>query len=313
MADVNPESCRRCARAVPWLSLWGNFGLAVYKLLVGALGGSAALVADAFHSFADVVGSTGILVATKASAKEPDDRFPYGRGKAEFIGAVFVYTVLFFFGIGIIVSAVRHLLNPALAPPHFVTLLGAIVSVLYNYVMYMYATCVGRRNHSPAILADAFENKADAISSVACIGGIFGAMYVHPAADPIAAIIVGLIILWNCQEQLREAAAGLMDNGLENRDRELIERAVSSRPGVLGIAFLRTRQTGARFWIDVGIEVSGETDMESADRISADVRDTITRHPQCHFAEVYITEPDDDPRHDAVSAAASIPELTEAR
>ncbi len=64
-----PAMCGRCARQVPWYSLFGNLSLAIYKLIVGGLGGSAALVADALHSFADVVGSTGILVATKVSAK----------------------------------------------------------------------------------------------------------------------------------------------------------------------------------------------------------------------------------------------------
>lgn len=140
--------CKRCAGVVPWFSLWGNLGLAVYKLVLGLLGRSAALVADAMHSFADVVGSTGILIATRVSGREPDARYPYGRGKAEFIGAAFVYTVLLFFAAGIVVGAIQTMLEDSPEPPQFFAALGALFSVLYNYLMYKYATCVGRRNNS---------------------------------------------------------------------------------------------------------------------------------------------------------------------
>lgn len=289
MADVDPAMCKRCARMVPWFSFWGNLGLAIYKLIVGVLGRSAALVADAMHSFADVVGSTGILVATRVSAHEPDHRFPYGRGKAEFMGAIFVYTVLLFFAAGIVFTSIRAMMSPALEAPHFVTLLGAVVSVIYNYVMYTYATCVGRRNHSPAILADAFENRADAISSVACILGILGAMFVHPVCDPIAALGVGLIILWNCQEQLRDAVSGLLDAGMEPAHRNAIIRLALEQPHVEGVAEVRSRRTGARYWIDVAILVTESVSVAEADETARRIRDRLGALPICHHAEVYVS------------------------
>jgi len=305
MAEPSRENCGRCARRVPWLSLWGNLGLALYKAVVGTIGGSAALVADALHSFADVIGSTGILVATKVSAKEPDAAYPYGRGKAEFIGAAFVYTLLLFFAGFISYHAIRSLMQPALAAPHFVTLLGAIVSVFYNYIMYSYATCVGKRNGSPAILADAFENRADAISSVACVAGILGAIYIHPMCDPIAALGVGIIIFWNCQEQLREAAHGLMDEGLPRNEVELMRTLATRHEGVVAVSFARSRRTGARYWMDMGIEVADDTSVSRADTIAAAVRDDLRIRPQFHHVEVFVL-PTADHAEDLDEAAASL-------
>ena len=303
---VEPANCRRCAKAVPWFSLWGNLALGVYKLVVGTVGRSQALVADALHSFADVIGSTGILIATKVSSKDPDDYLPYGRGKAEFIGAAFVYTVLLFFAGGISFTAIKSIISGEMHPPHFVTVLGAVVSVLYNFIMYKYATCVGQRNHSPAILADAFENRADAISSVACIGGILGAMFVHPICDPIAALVVGIIIFFNCKEQLIEAAKSLMDGGLEPEDVEKIRGIVARQPGVVGVPFLRTRRTGARFWFDVGIEVSPDTGVEEADRVAMAIRGLVKRHPQSHHVEVYVSSASENHNAGAVDPQKAI-------
>jgi len=281
------EMCRRCARIVPWTSLWGNFSLAIYKIVVGLIGGSAALVADAIHSFADVVGSTGILVATRVSSRTPDERFPYGTGKAEFLGAVFVYTVLFFFAGGIVYHAIGKMLHPDLAPPHFATLLGAFVSIVYNYIMFRYATCVGRRNNSPAIMADAFENKADAISSVACVAGIVGAMYIHPICDPIAALGVGAVIFWNCQQQIREATHGLLDTGLSAADVDHVKQIALKYGGVLDVRFVRSRRTGARYWMDIGLDVPCDLDVDKVDEIAVHIRDELKRNPLCHHVEVF--------------------------
>jgi cation diffusion facilitator family transporter len=169
-----------------------------------------------------------------------------------------------------------------------VTAASAVVSVLYNYLMYKFTTCVGRRNSSPAIMADAFENRADAIASAAVIGGIVAARFVHPICDPIAALIVGLIIFWNCQEQLRKAAEGLMDRGLPPEDMDAITRCAAAQQGVVKVAFIRTRQTGVRYWIDIGVEVSADLTVDLADDIVSTVRRAVSAHPQCHFVEVYV-------------------------
>jgi cation diffusion facilitator family transporter len=288
-APIKPEHCRRCARIAPWFSFWGNLALALHKLVVGVLGRSTALVADAIHSFGDVIGSASVLVATNMSGKKPDHRFPYGRGKAEFISAVFVYVMLLFLATAIMVSSIRSILSDAIEPPHFVTAASAVVSVLYNYVMYKFTKCVGMRNNSPAIMADAFENRADAISSIAVIAGIVAARLIHPILDPIAALVVCLVIFWNCQEQLREAAAGLMDRGLPADRIEIIRRTAEAQVGVSSVTFVRSRQTGVHYWIDLGIDVRAGLTVEEADEIVAAVRTAVARTPQCHFVEVYVS------------------------
>jgi cation diffusion facilitator family transporter len=154
--------------------------------------------------------------------------------------------------------------------------------------MYRFTACAGARNNSPAILADAFENRADALSSAAVIVGIIAAHVVHPVCDPIAALLVGAIIFWNCQERLREAASGLMDRGLPMERIEAIKQSVLGHSHVASVAFIRTRQTGVRFWIDLGIRVPEGLTVEAADRVASAVRGTVAASPQCHYVEVYL-------------------------
>ncbi len=286
-ANSERGPCDRCAKVVPWLSFWGNFGLAVYKLLVGTLGGSSALVADAMHSLADTVGSGGVLIATGVSSRPADAKYPYGRGKAEFISAVYVYTVLAAFSLGVIYAAILQIRSGNADAPHYLTILGAVVSVIYNYLMYRFASCVGLRIHSPAIMADAFENRTDAISSVACIVGIIAALVIHPVCDAITALVVGGLILHNSIEQLREAASGLMDSGLPPAHVADIEARVGRRPEVARVVYVKSRQVGAGYWVDVGIELAAKTTLKKAASVAADIEREIASRTNVSHAEVY--------------------------
>jgi divalent metal cation (Fe/Co/Zn/Cd) transporter len=114
------------------------------------------------------------------------------------------------------------------------------------------------------------------------------ARLIHPICDPIAALIVGVIIFWNCQEQLRKAAEGLMDRGLPEEDVAAIENIAMAQPGVLNVKFIRSRQTGVRYWIDIGIEVKADLTVDEADEVIGAVRLAVSSSPQCHFVEVYV-------------------------
>lgn len=283
------ERCVRCARRVPWITFAGNVGLTIYKGLVGIVGGSSALVADAFHSFTDILGTSVILVSCRISGRPPDESHPYGHGKAEFLSAAFIYVVLCVLSSLIFAGGLLVILRWNLEAPNLVTLLGAAVSVLANLLMHMCGVCAGRRNNSPALLANAFENRADAISSVAVVIGIALAIFVHPVCDPIAAMGVGVIIFGNCVVQLRKALAGLMDESLSTSAVGRIREVALAQRGVQQVTFVKTRPVGARYWVDVGIAVAAGTALCRAEEIARRVRDELlTRSSRFETVEVFV-------------------------
>jgi cation diffusion facilitator family transporter len=274
---------------VPWISFWGNLTMTIYKVVVGFLGGSSALVADGIHSFTDVIGTSAIIFSRTISDQPADSRHPYGHGKAEFLGSAFIYTVLLFLSLGIFAGGLAVMLSDEIAVPRMVTLLAAGVSVFYNVVMYMLGSCAGKKNNSPALLANAFENRADAVSSVACIMGIAGAHVIHPACDPIAAMFVGVVIFVNCIVQLRESLAGLMDESLPHEVVERIRHLTLAQKGVLAVDFIKTRQTGTRFWIDLGIQVDPQLGVTESESIAATVRkELLCRSERLDNVEVFV-------------------------
>ncbi len=283
------ERCIRCGNRVPWISFWGNSTITFYKVSVGFLGGSAALVADGIHSFTDVIGTSVIIGTRKVSDRPADKCHPYGHGKAEFMGSTFIYTVLLFLAGAIFIGGLLVILEGQMKTPRFVTLLAAVVSVTYNVLMYFLGQCAGKRNNSPAILANAFENRADAISSVAVIVGIAAAILVHPICDPIAAMIVGVVIFVNCMIELNKSLSGLMDRALPSEAVRRIKRVALAQDGVIGIDFVKTRQTGSNYWVDLGILVPEDLDVTRSGNIASEVRNELMRRSErFQNVEVYV-------------------------
>ncbi len=281
------ERCARCARRVPWVTFFGNVGLTLYKGTVGIIGGSNALVADAVHSFTDIIGTTVILLSCRVSERPPDESHPYGHGKAEFLSAAFIYVVLTFLATALFVGGLVVILRWELHAPNIVTLLGAGISVYANLMMHKFGVCAGTRNNSPALLANAFENRADAISSVAVVIGIALGIYVHPICDSLAAMGVGVIIFSNCVVQLREALNGLLDRALPEKIVRRIVTVADSHEGVERVAFVKTRAVGAKYWVDLGITIRAGSAMAEAEAIAAELRrDLMTRSK--HFATVEV-------------------------
>lgn len=283
------ERCIRCGSRVPWISFWGNSTITVFKISVGFLGGSAALIADGIHSFTDVIGTSVIIGTRKVSDRPADGCHPYGHGKAEFMGSTFIYTVLLFLAGAIFVGGLLVILGGQIGTPRIVTLLAAAVSVAYNVLMHCLGMCAGKKNNSPAILANAFENRADAISSAAVIVGITAAILINPIWDPIAAMIVGVIIFVNCLIELNKSLSGLMDRALPSEAVGRIRRVALAQEGVRGVDFVKTRQTGSDYWVDLGILVREDLDVARSDKIASAVRNELMRHSEkFQNVEVYV-------------------------
>ncbi|MCP4678537.1 MAG: cation transporter [Deltaproteobacteria bacterium] len=284
------ERCINCGRRVPWISFWGNLAITMYKISVGLLGGSSALIADGIHSFTDVIGTSAILFSRRISDRPADSSHPYGHGKAEFLGSIFIYTVLLFLSGAIFFGGLLMIINGHYTKPRIVTMLAAGVSVFYNVLMYRLGQCAGKKNNSPALLANSFENRADAISSVACIVGIAAAVFIHPICDPIAAMLVGVVIFVNCIIQLKESYTGLMDSSLSIQAVHRIRQLALQNRDVADVEFVKTRQTGTKYWVDLGIRVSRDLLVTRADEIASEIRtEMMRRSERFHSVEVFVS------------------------
>jgi cation diffusion facilitator family transporter len=156
-----------------------------------------------------------------------------------------------------------------------VTLFGALIAVVINEMMFRQSYCAGKQLRSPSLVANAFEKRSDALTSIAVFAGIAGAKLGFHYLDPLAAILVGFYILKFSVKMLIEAFKGLLDTSLEPEAVRGIRGTVEEIGGVQGIDAVRTREIGQQVWIDLEILVDGDASVGDVARIRDDVKRAV--------------------------------------
>jgi cation diffusion facilitator family transporter len=272
---MKSEQCRVCRAEVTWWSIFANIGLSAYKGLLGAMTGSVALVADSLHSAADVVASVVTLFSLKVSDRKANEKYPYGYGNIQFIASSIVGVILILGAIYLMYESVMKIVMDTLEPPSAIAVLGAVVSIIVNELMYRYQGCVGKENNSPAIIANAWDNRSDALSSVGVLIGISFAVLGYPIADVLAALVVGVMVAKIGVELNVEAIEGLMDSSIEMDVLKTIYDIAMDTPKVDGVQFLRGRNVGEDVHVDICVLVKGKLKVNDGDVIAEAVKKRI--------------------------------------
>ncbi len=258
-----------------WVGLVGNTLLSGGKILVGTLAGSAALIADGYHSLADVLSDIGILLSLKAASQPPDEAHPYGHHSFETLGAIVVSVLMLATAGGILFQAISAMILGEHLHPEMPALWASLASVVIKEVMARYTLFVGRIHSSPALLANGAMHRSDAISSLAAAAGIGGAIAGWPILDSIGAFVIALFILHMGWALLRENVMALMDTMPEKELVDEIRQAGQCVNCVQEILDLRVRQRGSWFLVDLRISVHPDHTIETAHNIAHTVEDTI--------------------------------------
>ncbi|MEO5368157.1 MAG: magnetosome biogenesis CDF transporter MamB [Magnetococcus sp. WYHC-3] len=281
------DHCRNCREQVTWYAITNNVFLVFYKGALGVMSGCQALIADAFHSAADVIASVVTMISLKVSNQPADESHHYGHGKVQFVSSGLVGLILVTGAIFILIGAVKSIINGDYAAPDKIALLGVVVSIVANELMFRFQRCVARENNSPAIMANAWDNRSDAISSVGVLVGILFAVFGFPIADAIAAVAVGLVVVRIGAELVMEAVDGLMDAAPEMEELQAIYRAITQVPGVRGIASLRARTMGDSMHVEVDVQVPEVLKVYEGDLI-VDLLQRRVMQEVAHIGEVRI-------------------------
>jgi cation diffusion facilitator family transporter len=247
---------------VIWLGLACNAALAVMKAVIGILGNSKALIADAVNSASDVFGSIAVLIGLKASRKPPDEDHPYGHGKAESIAAIIVSVLLMVVGLEIGLSGVRSIFAGIDEPPGWIALVALIISIVVKEAMFRIQFRIGKKTNSLAIIASSWDHRSDVFASVAALVGVGGAMLGGRLQmewlyylDPAAAIFVSLLVIRVGYKQVMNAIHSAIDHVMHEEDAAEIVQAAGQVPGVLAVDELRARELGPYVIVDVKISV----------------------------------------------------------
>jgi len=282
------QNIRRKREAARW-SLAASGTLLGLKIVVGAVTGSAGILAEAVNSAADLVGSALALLSVRASDEPPDHSHAYGHGKIENLSGAATAALILVGGVFAIGGAVRHLLHPDPLPGlgWGIGVMGASAAV--NFVVSRRLLRVGLETDSPALAADGHHLQTDVVTS---LGVLLGLTLVHVTGklwwDSAAALGVSFLILRVGFGLAAEAVLTLSDAALPPDEERALTAILTAHPEVRGFHKLRTRKSGSHRHVDVHVQIADTHTFVEAHRLTEDLEDRLrlalpNLHPIIHI------------------------------
>jgi cation diffusion facilitator family transporter len=256
-----------------------NTALIGIKLAAGFMGNSQALIADAVHSVSDLFTDAVVLAGLKLGARAPDADHPFGHARLETMASAIVGVALLGAAVFIGYDAVKCLLGNKINHLGPMAIVGAGVSIGAKEGLYWYTVRVGRRINSPAVTANAWHHRSDAMSSVAVLIGVTGAM-IHPQwhfLDGAAALVVSLFIVKVGLTVLWESVREFTDTAPETSVVNEITSCAMNVPGVEGVHDIKVRLSGGWYQMEIHVVVDGDMTVRDGHAIAKEVEQCLAR------------------------------------
>lgn len=256
-----------------WVSVAVNVCLSIAQIGIGIFAKSQGLIADGVHSLTDLVADFVVLFASHHSKKDADENHPYGHQRFENAASFILGLLLLAVGAGMVWAAILKLESPeSIAEVHSIALWMAGAALLAKECLFRYMLAIAKRIKSSMLIANAWHARSDAASSFVVGVGIIGNLAGYPILDPIAALIVGLMILKMGWTFAWDALHDLMDRAVDEIELSAIRETLLKTPGISGVHDLRTRKMGDMIIADVHIEVDASLTVEAGHDIAVDAR-----------------------------------------
>lgn len=262
-----------------------NVILVAFKFIAGIMGNSAAMIADAVHSLSDFITDIIVLAFVHISGKPQDKSHEYGHGKYETLALTLIGVALLAVAIWILYGGATKIatwLNGGrLEAPGMLALWAALLSIVFKEAVYRYSIIKARQLQSPAVEANAWHHRSDALSSVGTALGIGGAIFLGQrwtVLDPLASLVVGAFIVKVSVHLLRDGIGDLMEQSLPDEVEKEILQLVASVSDVEEPHDLRTRRIGNHYAIELHILVDGDITLREAHDKASAVEDLLKSH-----------------------------------
>jgi cation diffusion facilitator family transporter len=270
-------SREKYVRKVTWIGFLINIALASIKFLAGYFGRSQALIADAIHSVTDTVTDFAVIAGSHFWSRPADESHPYGHRRLETLVTVFIGLMLAAAGLGIGWDAVSALREKAASRPGWIAMAAAIVSILTKEALYRWTALAGKKIKSPALAANAWHHRTDAISSIPVVLAVGGAL-IFPSwsfLDQVGAVVVSIFILHAATTIIWPGISELIDAGVPEEMKQEITKIACENSGVQDVHKVRTRYISASILVDMHIVVDGSITVREGHGIADEVENKI--------------------------------------
>ena len=278
-----------------WISVGVNGLLFILKLTIGLMAGAVSMIADAVHTFSDVVTSSVVIWGFKQAEKPADVEHPYGHGRAEYIATLIIAILLCVIGIEIIEASLDRIRNPVLVNAKWWMVIVLAGTIVLKEITARYAEFLSSKIASGTLYADAWHHRTDAISSLLVAGAMIAGIFGYPSVDGWAGVGVAGFLIYTGFEIAKDAVDDLIGKPPTTEEVENIRNIVINVPGVLGAHDITVHSYGQDKFVSVHVEVDAKETTAVAHDISEEVEERLEKamgvEPTVHMDPVHPGNP----------------------
>ncbi|MEV4364863.1 cation diffusion facilitator family transporter [Nonomuraea sp. NPDC049625] len=256
------------------ISLIGLGVTAILQVVIVAISGSVALLADTVHNFADALTAVPLWFAFVLGRRAANRRYTYGYGRAEDIAGIFIVLTIAASAALAGYESIKRLFDPQEITNVGWVFAAGLIGFAGNELVAVYRIRVGRRIGSAALVADGLHARTDGLTSLAVVFSAAGVALGFPLADPIVGLIICAAIVMVLVTAAKEIYRRLMD-GVDPALISRAEEVLSSVPEVTAVHTIRMRWVGHRLRSEVSIQATESLSFAEAHQVADQARDAL--------------------------------------
>jgi cation diffusion facilitator family transporter len=273
-AIQNAEQASSHGIRAAWIGLAGMMATAAAQVVIVAISGSVALLADTVHNLGHAATTIPLIIAFRIGRRPATDRYSYGFRRAEDLVGLFIGLIILLSAGLIIWESIDALVTPRELSNLGWVFAAGVVGFLGNEIVAVYRIRAGRRIGSAALIAEGQHARTDGLTSIAVVVGVVGVWLGFERADAVVGLLIGLVILGILASSMRTVGRRLMD-GVDAGVIATMRATVAATPGVAGVDSIRARWTGHRVEGDAAIRVAGDLSVRQAHQVAEDVEHAL--------------------------------------
>ena len=270
-----------------WISIIAYLFLAVTKLVIAYTGNSTALRADGLNNTTDIIASVAVLIGLKISRKPPDENHHYGHFRAETIASLIAAFIMVSVGLEVIFNTIQSMINNTFEQPTMLTAWTALFAAAIMLVVYRYNLRLAKKINSSALHAASLDNRSDAFVSLGAFVGIIGAQFGLYWLDPVAGLMVGIIICKTAWSIFWDSTHTLTD-GFDEEELTKIKTSIKADPEVEEVKDVKGRFHGNQALVDVTIYVDPNLTVKESHHISDRIESLLDQQHNIPHAQIHI-------------------------
>jgi len=244
---------------------------AIFQVVIVAISGSVALLADTIHNFSDALTAIPLGIAFTLSRRARNSRYTYGYGRAEDIAGVIIVLMILFSAIQAIYQSILKIINPEPISNIGWVAVAAVAGFLGNELVAVFRIRIGKQIGSAALVADGYHARTDGFTSLAVLAGVLGVWLGYPLLDPIIGLGIGAAILVIVWKSAREIYYRVMD-AVDPTVTELVKKTSSGVQDVMEVNNIAIRWVGHRQRAEFHITVDCQMPTCQSHAIAENVR-----------------------------------------